>query len=202
MTSREQHGALNLDGAHAPNVRIQDEFGLPVVVVNGVVQSVDVAAAGDGYWDLMLPELRPRRGLLLGFGGGTLARRLDEQFGAFPIVGVDISAAVLAAGREAFGPPPAGVQLVLADALTFVHGCAGWFDYVGVDLFVAGETVPEAFERPFLEAVRDALKPNGQAAFNLFHDDSTSQRVSRLRQVFRQVQSVPVGGNLVLQCKK
>ena len=116
------------------HVWVVEEGGWPVLVVDGVVQSVHPDLAAGGYWAAMLPEVRPHRALLLGFGGGTLAHLLVRRFGAFAIVGVDHNPEMLAAGRRAFGLPPAGVQLVVADALTFVDGCPGRFDFVAVEL--------------------------------------------------------------------
>ncbi len=187
------------DGA-AARVRLGEDRGRPALLVSGVVQSVAPRAAGDGYWTAMLPAHRPDRALLLGFGAGTIAHLLLERFGSLPIVGVDDDPAVLAA-REAFAPLPGCVQLVLADARTFVHGCAGRFDYVAVDLFHGGEVPRGLFGQPFLRAVRSALAPRGHAVFNLFRDQSAERRLARLGRVFRVERAERVRDNLVVHCR-
>ena len=185
-----------------PAVRLGEDRGRPALLVDGVVQSVAPAFAGGGYWTAMLPEHRPRRALLLGLGGGTIARLLIARFGPMPIVGVDDEPAVVAAARIAFGPLPPELQIVIADALAFVHGCAGRFDYVAVDLF-HGDQIPRGvFGQPFLRAARAALTPGGLAVFNLFQDMRTAHRLERLGRVLRVERQLRVGNNLLVHCRR
>jgi spermidine synthase len=170
-------------------------------MANGVVQSVAPAAAEGGYWAAMLPDHRPRRALLLGFGGGTLTHLLAARYGTVPTVGVDDNPTVVTLARNAFGPLPPATQLVLADALRFVGGCAGAFDYVAVDLFRADLVPRGTFGLPFLRAVRTALMPGGHAVFNLFQDPRTASRIARLEAVFRIERAVRVGDNRVVHCR-
>lgn len=144
----------------------------------------------------MLPSHPPRTALLLGFGGGTVAALLIRRFGSLSIVGVDDDPNVVA-WRAAFGPPPECVQVVLADAMTFVHGCKGRFDYVAVDLFHGAQTPRGLFGQPFLRAVRAALTPRGRAAVNLFLDARTDRRLERLAAVFRVERIERVGENVI-----
>jgi spermidine synthase len=149
----------------------------------------------------MLPEHPPTSALILGFGGGTLARLLAERHGPSRIVGVDSDPRVLELGRVTFGPLPCSVQLIIADALSVIHGCAGQFDYVAADLF-QGERVPRGvFGRPFLRAVRHALRPRGRAAFNLFDDQRLPDRMERLQKVFAIERTVRVGDNRIIHCR-
>ncbi|MER3420184.1 MAG: hypothetical protein C4290_06505, partial [Chloroflexota bacterium] len=157
-------------------VRLGVDRGRPAVLADGVVQSVAPGWAIDGYWAAMLPEHRPRRALLLGFGAGTLAHLLLERFGALPIVGVDDDPRMLSLARAIFGPLPPCVDLVLADAFAFVQLCAGRFDYVAVDLFHGGRPARGVTGQSFLRTLRRALVPGGRAAFNLFEDAHTARR--------------------------
>src|SRR3954470_16900915 len=81
------------------DVRLGEDDGRPVLLVDGTVQSV-LADDPSGYWSLMVPDVRPSRALLLGLGGGTIARLLADRFGALPIVGVDEDADVIGFAQE------------------------------------------------------------------------------------------------------
>ncbi len=183
-------------------VRLGVDRGRPAVLADGVVQSVAPSAAAGGYWESMLPDHRPRRALLLGFGGCTLAHLLARRFGPLPIVGVDDDPRMVALARGAFGPLPPGVDLVLADAFTFVEPCVGRFDYVAVDLFHGGRPARGVTGQPFLRAVREALMPGGHAVFNLFRDAHTARRLRRIAQRFTVARVVHVRDNVVVHARR
>src|SRR5688572_25904299 len=67
----------------APKVRIGEDGGRAALLVDGVVQSISPAdgLAVGGYWAAMVPDERPRSALILGLGGGTLARLLQARWG-------------------------------------------------------------------------------------------------------------------------
>src|SRR5712692_7509253 len=76
----------------APHVvRIGEDSGRAALLVDGVVQSIspEDGLVGGGYWAAMVPDDPPRNALILGLGGGTLARLLQARWGEVPIVGVD-----------------------------------------------------------------------------------------------------------------
>jgi len=172
------------------------------VLADGVVQSVAPTAAAGGYWEAMLPEHQPRRALLLGVGGGTLAHLLIGRFGPLTIVGVDDDPRMLSLARAVFGPLPPGVDLVLADAFTFVARCAGRFDYVAVDLFHGGRPARGVTGQPFLRALREALVPGGHAVFNLFRDAHTARRLRRIAQRFTVTRVEHVRDNVVVHARR
>ena len=197
----EFHKQSTLTAQRALTACVGVDRGRPALLVDGVVQSVAPESAAGGYWEAMLPDHAPRSALLLGYGGGTLARLLVERWPSVRVVGVDNEPRVLTLGRDAFGPLPSGIGLVLADALDFVRGYAECFDYVAVDLF-RGDRVPRgAYGRPFLRGVRHALRQRGRAAFNLFDDERAASRIERLRTVFEVERVVRVGDNRIAHCR-
>jgi len=182
-----------------PPVRLGEDDGRRAILVDGVVQSIalDHGAAEAGYWAAMLPDTRPSRALLLGYGGGTLAHLLLRRFGPLPIVGVDDDPRVLALA-PALLEVPACVELVCLDALAYVQGTVGRFDYVAVDLFRGGETPRAMFGRPFLRRLRALLTPGAPLVVNLFVDRRLPERLHRLGRVFRVRAQRRVGENLVV----
>src|SRR3954468_806161 len=102
------------------DVRLGEDDGRPVLLVDGTVQSV-LADDPSGYWTLMVPDVRPRRALLLGLGAGTIARLLAERFGDVPTVGVDEDADVIGFAQEILRDLPS-LEIVQTDGFAYVAG--------------------------------------------------------------------------------
>jgi spermidine synthase len=183
-------------------VRVAEDEGQRALLVDGVVQSVAVEGPvlGPGYWPAMLPDVRPRRALLLGLGGGTIAHLLVRRFGPVPIVGVEIDSEVLALARAEFDLALPVLAIVEGDALDYVAACPERFDYVCVDLYRGAAFERRVLARPVLRAIKALLLPGGLAVFNLFRDGRTARRVHRLEQVFRWTETQVVAKNVVVRC--
>jgi len=167
--------------------------------VDGTVQSV-LADDPFGYWQAMVPDVRPRRALLLGLGAGTVARLIHERFGPVPTVGVDDDPAVLAIARDALADL-ASVELVEADAFEYVEQAVAngnRFDYAAVDLYRGARLAHGVVGRPFLKALRTLLEPRGVAVFNLFLERRVADRARRIERVFPAVNRRMVGKNILL----
>ena len=148
----------------------------------------------------MVPDYRPARALMLGLGGGTVARLLHDRFGPLPLVGVDDNPAVIALARRELADL-AGLEIVLADAFRYVAESVERFDLACVDLYRGAELQTAIVGRPFLRGLRALLAPRGQAAFNLFLDRRTEVRIRRIGRVFRVLRTVQVGKNVVVWCR-
>lgn len=209
---------------HLP-VRITPREGWGIALeVAGVVQSVsvphdeeasmhDISRAGDGeepkpgpgggYWGLMLPPGCPRRSLLLGLGGGTVAALLARRCPDAEIVGVENDLAVLALARSDFGLDALPhLRVELADAFVWVAehavGEPGTFDLICLDLFQAGRLTLGALATPFLRQVAALLAPSGTLTVNLMVTARTPDQVHRLQRVFAVRRELRLRGNLVV----
>jgi spermidine synthase len=185
-------------------VRIGEDGGRAALLVDGVVQSIspEDGLVDGGYWAAMVPDERPRSALILGLGGGTLARLLYVRWGQLRIVGVDDDPSILEVARAVGWLATRGLEVVVADAFQYVHSCEEKFDYVAVDLF-RGERLPgRAFGKPFLRRVRELLPPHGRVAVNLFRDRRQVMRVERLEGFFDVRQQVSVGGNVIVHARR
>ncbi|HEU5440338.1 MAG TPA: methyltransferase domain-containing protein [Ktedonobacterales bacterium] len=188
--------------------------------VGGVVQSVSVPAEGvagldaapesgeprpgpgGGYWGLMLPASCPRRALLLGLGGGTVAALLARRCPDCDIVGVERSAEVLVVSRSMLGLDAIPrLTTVQADAFAWVEEHAesemGSFDLVCLDLFEAGRLAQGALATPFLRQLATLLAPGGTLSVNLMVTARTRDQLARLRHVFTITRELRLRGNLV-----
>lgn len=182
-----------------PDVRLGEDDGRPVLLVDGTVQSV-LAPDPHGYWSRMIPSVRPKRALLLGLGAGTVARLLHDQFGDVPTVGVEDDLAVADFAHELLRDL-ADLTIVQADAFRYVEQAAARgerFDYAAVDLYRGDQLVHGVVGKPFLKALRATLEPRGTAVFNLFYERRVDDRVRRIGRVFTVLDRQVVGKNLVL----
>lgn len=186
------------------DIRIGEDAGRAALLVDGVVQSIspeDGLSAG-GYWAAMVPDDRPRHGLILGLGGGTLARLLHARWGAFPIVGVDDDPAILELARAVGWLPSEELEVVQTDAFDYVRACQERFDYIAVDLFRGEELAARAFTKPFLRRLRTLLVPRGRLAINLFTDIRMLSRIARIATFFEIREQRGVGGNVVVHAQR
>ncbi|MGH2516163.1 MAG: spermidine synthase [Ktedonobacterales bacterium] len=185
--------------------------------VGGVVQSVsvpeDMAAhtdgddeprpgSGGGYWGLMLPPGCPRRALLLGLGGGTVAHLLARRCPDAEIVGVERDAEVIAIARTDFALDSV-TRLTIVEADAFIWAAAhaesepGSFDLICLDLFEAGRLAAGTLATVFLRQLAALLAPDGTLAVNLMVTARTSDQLHRLRRVFELRRELRLRGNLV-----
>jgi len=185
-------------------VRIGEDAGREALLVDGVVQSISPAdgLATGGYWAAMVPSLRPTRALILGLGGGTLARLLQARWGEeLPIVGVDDDVAIVETAIAAGWLGQLTVEMVYADAFEYVQTCQERFDYVAIDLFRGERLIGRALTRAFLRRVRRLLQPPGMLAVNMFRDMRSPLRIARIEALFDVREQVAVGGNVVVHAR-
>ncbi|HEY1389950.1 MAG TPA: methyltransferase domain-containing protein [Ktedonobacterales bacterium] len=175
--------------------------------VGNVTQSVtlpeDETDEMQGYWPLMLPERCPRRALLLGLGGGTLAALLARRCPGVAIVGVERDAEVLVVARRDFGLDAlVGLEAVEADAFDWVEEHASSepasFDLICLDLFEGGRLAPGTLARPFLRQVATLLEADGVLTINLMRTARLPEQLHRLESVFPIERQLRIWGNAVL----
>lgn len=112
---------------------------------------------------LLFRPSAPRKVLLLGLGGGALARWF-MAFGAH-LTAVEHDPVVIDACTRFFGLGDA--EVVEADAHHFVRSHEGHYDLVLCDLFACGGA-PHCVSHPaFADACRALLNPRGWTSFNL-----------------------------------
>jgi spermidine synthase len=122
---------------------------------------------------MMAPLLfvpKPARILQLGLGAAALTKFCHRHLRASSIVVVEIDPAVVRICRQSFALPPDDerLQVIEADAAAVVRTVRGGAHWMQVDLYDAAARGPVLDDAPFYAACRDALRPGGIAAFNLF----------------------------------
>ena len=144
--------------------------------------------ATGSVWDaiaaplLALPAQRRRSVLILGLGGGSVARLIRALAPDAHIVGVEFDAGVVRAARRHFGLDRLGVEVVIGDALGVLARERRRFDAVIEDVFV-GVTQrlrkPDGFPEPGLPLAWRRVRPGGVLISNTIHEGAQVARVLR-----------------------
>ncbi|MGJ7915399.1 fused MFS/spermidine synthase [Massilia sp. LXY-6] len=116
---------------------------------------------------------RPRHILLVGLGGGSMARFCHRHFPASRITVLELRADVIAL-REQFLVPPDDdrFRVIHADAATWMAGAGdAGFDVIVADGFDEAGLPPALSSRAFYEDCRRRLAPDGVLVVNVFSYD-------------------------------
>jgi len=124
--------------------------------------------------------------LMLGLGGGSLAKFCHRHLPAVDITVVEINPQVIAL-REQFRVPPDGprFRVVEADGADFVRACRARYDVLLADAYDLGGLPRRLASRRHYADCAAVLAPAGLLVANLHLDSADhAPRVARLRSVF------------------
>ncbi len=181
-----------------PVARVED--GRKVLRVGGVIQSVEVDERYTAdVWDAMLPRRRPASALILGLGGGSIAKLMTRRWGPLPIIGVERDPAIVWLARHEFGLDQLDhLTIETADAFAWMRTCGRAFGAICVDLYVGGKLSHGTLGAAFLRDVRRALEPEGEMTFNLWRSAYLDDQIRRIATYFRIEALDQVDGNRVV----
>lgn len=149
-------------------------------------------------WDLELAYTRAMMGflmfnpmppdvLMIGLGGGSLAKFIRKHCPQTRITAVEIDPRVIAAARAHFELPPddESLSVVEADGALYVRQHPGSADVILLDGFDAGNQVEALATQTFYAACRRVLRPGGMLVVNLWGLDSEfAEYFARLTRAF------------------
>jgi spermidine synthase len=158
-------------------VRVEsDRFGKRLIVDETFASLYREESPGTGcVWDalaaplLALPPGRRRRILLLGLGGGSVARILRALAPEAEIVGVEFDPEVVAVARAHFELDALALELHVEDALAVLRRERRRFDLIVEDVFVGrGDAVhkPDWLPHPGLDLAARRLAKGGLLVSN------------------------------------
>ena len=129
---------------------------------------------------------RPRHIVMVGLGGGSLAKFCYRCFPAARITVIELRADVIAL-RDAFCVPPddARFRVIHADAVDYLASMPGRADVLVLDGFDAAGLPPQLASAAFYADCRHALSDGGVLVANLFnYDPAWEAMLARLGQAF------------------
>jgi len=147
----------------------------------------------------LVPE--PKRGLILGHGGGSLAKWLAHQWPELELDVVELDPTVVRMAEEYFSyRPPSQHHVHVRDARVFLNSTDQTYDLIWVDAF-ARQMIPFHLTTvEFFADLRAHLAPNGILAVNLASSGEggdllrANAVVQTMRQSFPNVESFAVKG--------
>lgn len=125
---------------------------------------------------LLFTDAPPQRTLLIGLGGGSLAKFLLHRFPRCRIDVVELRESVLKLARAYFMlPDDPRLSVVIGDAYPFATaadpGRYAGYDLILVDAFVSDGIAPQICGGTFFDALAARLAPTGCLAMNLWSGD-------------------------------
>jgi spermidine synthase len=182
-----------------PSIAVSDQYGYRTLHVGGeAIQSTmrlsDPWALALDYTRCMMAFLlfhaEPREALMIGLGGGSLAKFFHKRFRKTNVRVVELDERVVAAARAHFALPPDDARLRVeigdgAEALS--PECC---DVLVVDAYHDEEHVPTLASAEFYDAAYLALAEQGVMVVNFMDDD-------RLLDVYLKRMEAAFGGRVL-----
>lgn len=193
------------------SIAVVDKGRTRKLIINGVLQSAnfDSPIIPKMCWGKIaniLSELSSlNRVLILGLGGGTVARLISEKYPNAEIISVDIDPVVVDVARNYFNLEAIkNHRIIVADACGVVTSPEEFglspneFDAIIVDIF-QGEVYPDIGNSgSFFAGIKKLLRPEGMAIFNRIylnhHQDDVNNFIENVSEFYLNVKSVIVAG--------
>src|SRR5262245_47646070 len=177
-------------------IEIVEEDGVRVLQIGGdAIQSAMRLDAPDAieldYVRAMMAFLlfrpRPRDVLMVGLGGGSMARFIHQRMREARLCVVEINPAVVTVARKYFHFPEDDERLsiVIGEGANAVSHRPASCDILVVDGFVNGKVADSLCTRSFYAAAFAALRPPGVMVANFMADDGKLERhCARIEKAF------------------
>lgn len=162
---------------------------------NGVFHSQwnDQRPLAGHLWDLLVlpaflfPKKHLKSALILGVGGGAVIRALDCFFSVKAISGVDLDAQHLYIARKFFGCRKNSIDLIEAEAVSYLKKQRRKYDYIVEDLFIENPSKKRDAIRAveanidWFSLLESRLSSRGILVSNFENDTQLNNLVSLLR---------------------
>lgn len=156
---------------------------------------------------LPLPDA-PQRGLILGHGGGSLAKWLAQHWQGLELDVVEMDPSVVKVAEEYFDyTSPSLHHVYIQDARTFLGTTSAQYDLIWVDVF-ARHLIPfHLTTQEFYRELREHLTAGGVLTLNLASSDASADVrraqaiVTTMKTVFPEIEAFSVPGPSWLRTK-
>jgi len=175
----------------------------------GLPQSGGLA---EKIWRISLGEIKDKTVdtvLIVGLGGGGIAKIIRGMWPKAKIVGVDIDKVMVDLGKKYLGLDKTNTEIHIEDATKFVANLIAEkqkYDLICVDTYI-GEVFPEKFlSTAFLKDLKKLLNTDGVVIYNRLYGeedrDAANSFKKLLEQVFARVTPIYPEANIMFVCSK
>lgn len=187
----------------AETVYVSEKFGVRSLHIGSdtVQSSMRIARPFDlelsytrSMMGFMLFNAKPQRVLMIGLGGGSLAKFIYRELPWAVLQVVEISPRVVAIARQCFHVPPddARFSVVVGDGAEHTARDDGSVDLMVVDGYDAESHVEELSDMAFYQNCRKRLGPGGILVVNLWGGDRMfNETLQRIEKVFPATACLP-----------
>jgi len=194
------------------NLKVVRTWGMGTYIqADGLTQSGGIV---ESIWRSTLKKIQSSKFkvqscLILGLGGGTVAKLIRKNWKEAKITGIDIDPVMVELGKKYLEFDDKKVKIIIADAFNFNRQSAisnQHFDLIVVDLY-NGDKFPQKFATEnYIHLVRHGLARSGLAVFNrLYYKDKKMEAEKfglKLQRVFGKVEYFYPQANIMFICSK
>lgn len=143
--------------------------------------------------------------LILGLGGGTVAKLIRKNYPTAKITGIDIDPLMVDLGNKYLDLQKYKVKIIISDASNLPNHPNQKYDLIVVDLY-NGDKFPKTFAtKNYIHLIRTVLQSNGVVVFNrLYFKEKKAEAEKfgdRLKRVFKKVESFRPVSNIMYICR-
>lgn len=189
-------------------ISVVEQFGKRKIVVSNLTQSGPLA---EKVWSIGLQHVNMltcydpgiRNILILGLGGGSLAKLINKYFPKAKTIGVEIDPIMIDLGKKYLNLSNfKNLKIKIDDATNFVKKTNEKFDLIFVDLYI-GNKIPENCQTEnFLKNLKKILTKKGVIIFNRLyfknHIFEAKIFLDKLRKIFNDLTCKKVLTNLLV----
>jgi spermidine synthase len=187
---------------YSGSVKVVSTWGYKYIATGILTQSGGLVK---DVWEGVLKKYgrKNRSWLILGLAGGTIAKIVSDRLKPTQIVGVEIDPLMVELGKKYLDLSKIPkLEIIVADAKTYVFSVTGKFDYILVDMYL-GDKLPDFV---YTDKILRRFKTLGSCViFNhLFYDSQkkvkAEELVNKLKLIFKEVTLVRKLTNLLIIC--
>jgi spermidine synthase len=141
---------------------------------------------------------RPAEVLMIGLGGGSLAKFIHHRMSQTRVRVIEVSERVVTIARQQFNVPADGdtFEVIVADGAEHVRREDVHADVLMLDGYVADSHVAQLASKPFYSACLRRLNPGGVLVVNLWGGERT------FHDILQRIQTTFTGGTLCLPAER
>lgn len=189
------------------HLRVVKTWGMGTYIqAEGLTQSGGIV---ESIWRSTLRKIQDSRfkirsALVLGLGGGTVAKLLRKNYPNAKITGIDIDPLIVDLGNKYLDLQKYKVKTIISDASNIPNLPNQKYDLIVVDLY-NGDKFPKKFATEnYIHLVRLHLSSRGIAVFNrLYYKEKKKEAEEfgkKLKKVFKKVESFRPVSNIMYIC--